>query len=162
MRAAQRWPGSDTVLFHAVAQAGGFAEAGRRLGMRRQSVSERMTRLEDDLGVRLVERTTRTVRLTEAGFELARHCAVVVEQLELAETAVQGLQSEPSGRLRVSAPVLYGRWHLAPLLAKLLAKHPELYSLGSAMPGQCCWGPRSPRWKRSHWLERSGSAPCRC
>lgn len=115
----------DMLLVHAIATSASFAEAGRELGIRRQSVSERVARIEDALGVRLFERSTRTLGLTDAGRVYARRCATLAEHVREANLEVQGMQATPTGVLRVSAPVLYGR-HLGPLVARLEEAHPAL------------------------------------
>ncbi len=117
---------SDMILFATVVHEGGFTGAARLLGLTKQSVSERVAKLEQQLGVRLLERSTRWVRLTDRGALYHAHCVAIASRVDEANAEVQRLQAEPTGLLRVSAPALYGRRYLAPLLAELLADHPKL------------------------------------
>jgi DNA-binding transcriptional LysR family regulator len=117
---------SDMVLFAVVVRAGGFSAAARQLGITKQSVSERIARLEDALGVRLLERTTRTVRPTEAGTRYQRHCEAIVARIAEANDDVREQQSEPVGLLRISAPTLYGRLLLAPIVTGFRRQHPRV------------------------------------
>jgi DNA-binding transcriptional LysR family regulator len=117
---------SDAEVFLAVADAGGFSGAARVLGRSQPSVSRRVAALEARLGVRLVERTTRRVRLTEAGALFHARCKDAVATLRDAEAAVQDAQAVVRGALRVSAPPAWARARLAPLLPELAKLHPEL------------------------------------
>ena len=117
---------ADMLLFAAVVREGGFSAAARRLGLTRQGVSEAVARLEASLGVRLLERTTRTVRVTEAGSGYAARCAAIGAQIEEANAAARERQAAPVGRLRVTAPVLFGRRFLAPLVSRFLRRHPAV------------------------------------
>ncbi len=115
---------ADMLLFTAVVREGGFTRAAAQLGLTKQTVSERVARLEDALGVRLLERTTRRVRVTDAGGAYYERCAAIAAQIQDANAEVQRQQSEPTGLLRVSAPVLYGRRFLGPVLAYYLDRYP--------------------------------------
>lgn len=114
------------ILFDVVAQEGSFAAAARRCGVTRQSISDRMAKLEAQLGVRLMERTTRSLRLTEAGSIYHARCMALAAMVHEANAEVQGMQREPVGRLRVSVPKIYGRRYLTPVVAELLRRHPRL------------------------------------
>lgn len=114
------------VLFAAVVREGGFTRAARQLGITKQTVSERVSRLEERLGVRLLERTTRRLRVTDTGAVYYERCAAITAQIEEANNAVLERQAEPVGLLRVSAPTLYGRYFLAPVIAATLARYPKL------------------------------------
>jgi DNA-binding transcriptional LysR family regulator len=116
---------SDMVLFAAVVEEGSFTRAAQRLGVTKQTASERVAALEERLGVRLLERTTRRLRVTQAGGRYAERCTAIALQIEEAEREVQQQQAEPVGLLRVSAPVLYGRRYLAPVVADYLARYPR-------------------------------------
>lgn len=118
-------PPADMVLFAAVAREGSFTRAARQLGITKQTASERIGRLEERLGVRLLERTTRRLRVTSAGGDYYERCSAIAAQIEEANREVQQLQLEPSGLLRVSAPVLYGRRFLAPVVADYLRRYPR-------------------------------------
>jgi DNA-binding transcriptional LysR family regulator len=113
------------LLFAAVVREGSFTRAARHLGVSKQTVSERIGNLEERLGVRLLERTTRTLRVTDAGAGYAERCASIAAQIEEANQSVQQAQGEPTGLIRISTPVLYGRRYLAPIVAEYLARHPK-------------------------------------
>lgn len=117
---------SDMILFAAVARAGSFTGAAAQLGLSKQSVSERVARLEAALGVRLLERTTRRIRLTEAGATYVERCAVIAAQIDDANDEARSRQREPVGTLRVTAPVLYGRRFLGPVIATYLRQFPRV------------------------------------
>ena len=119
-------PPSEMVLFAAVVREGGFTRAARQLGLTKQTVSERISRLEERLGVRLLERTTRRLRVTDTGALYYERCAAIAAQIEEANNAVLERRAEPVGLLRVSAPTLYGRYFLAPVIAAILARYPKL------------------------------------
>lgn len=116
---------ADMLLFAAVVREGSFTRAAKRLGLTKQTVSERLARLEEKLGVRLLERTTRTLRVTDSGATYYERCAAIAAQIEEANIEVQKRQAEPVGLLRVSAPVLYGRRYLAPIVADYLGRYPK-------------------------------------
>lgn len=117
---------ADMVLFAAVVREGSFTRAARRLGITKQTVSERIAKLEAESRVRLLERTTRSLRLTDAGEAYAQRCALIAAQIDEANAELSRRQSEPVGALRVSAPVLYGRRFLAPVVADYLRRFPDV------------------------------------
>ncbi len=117
---------ADMLLFAVVVREGSFAAAARSSGVTRQSVSERIARLEARLGVRLLERTTRSLRLTDAGALYHDRCSALTTLVRDANAEVRGMQSEPLGRLRVSAPKIYGRQYLTPIVAEFLARYPRV------------------------------------
>ncbi len=117
---------SDMVLYAAVVRAGSFTRAAQSLGITKQTASERITKLEERLGARLLERTTRKLRVTETGAVYAQRCAAIAAQVEEANREAQKHQAEPVGLLRISAPVLYGRRYLMPVVAAYLARHPKV------------------------------------
>lgn len=112
--------------FVAVADAGGVTAAARRLGLTKSIVSRRLVRLEQDLGVQLLLRTTRGAALTDAGATFRDHAAQVVTELETARDAVS-TDGELRGVLRVSAPLAFGPTFLAPIFAELALAHPKLH-----------------------------------
>lgn len=118
-------PPADMLLFAAVVREGGFTRAAARLGITKQTVSERIAKLEERLGVRLLERTTRKLRVTDTGASYYERCAAIAQQIDAANDEVLERRSEPMGRLRVSAPVLYGRRFLAPVVACYMQRHPK-------------------------------------
>lgn len=116
---------ADMVLFAAVVREGSFTRAARQLGITKQTTSERISKLEEQLGVRLLERTTRRLRMTESGAAYYDRCAAIAAQIDEANDEVQQQQAEPVGLLRVSSPMLYGRRYLAPVVADFLSRYPK-------------------------------------
>lgn len=112
------------MLFVAIVREGSFTKAARLLGITKQTASERLGKLEERLGVRLLERTTRRLRVTDAGGRYHERCSAIAAQIEEANREARRQQVEPSGLLRLSAPVLYGRRYLAPVVAGYLARYP--------------------------------------
>lgn len=112
--------------FVAVVDAGGFAEAARRLNISRSMVSRRVAQLEDDLGAHLLLRNARTMALTEAGDRFHGRCRQLLAELESACEDVGGDASGTSGLLRVSAPYAIGQALVAPIVAQLVRDHPRL------------------------------------
>src|SRR3546814_3918235 len=92
-------------IFAVVGECGGFAAAARRLGVSKSAVSKQVARLEDRLGVRLLNRTTRRLSLTEAGATFYAACRRVLEEAETAERAVSNLSTAPRGVLKLNAPI---------------------------------------------------------
>ena len=113
-------------LFARVVEAGGFSAAARELGLSKGAVSKRVARLEDRLGVRLLNRTTRRLSLSEAGEAFYAGCRRMVSEAEAAERAVTHLAAAPRGTLRVNAPMSFGQLHLAPALTAFLERYPEV------------------------------------
>lgn len=115
----------DIQAFVEVVERGGFSEAARRLGMSKSIVSRRVARLEADLGVRLLSRTTRGIAPTEAGMEFKLRGERVLADLEEARDAVAQASETIVGSLRVAVPLSFLR-HAAPILAELADLHPRL------------------------------------
>ena len=118
-------PPADMLLFASVVREGSFTRAAAQLGVTKQTVSERLARLEERLGVRLLERTTRRLRVTDVAVPYYERCAAIAAQIDEANSEVRKRQAEPVGLLRVSAPVLYGRRFLAPVVADYLGRYPR-------------------------------------
>lgn len=117
----------DTMrIFVAVAEEEGFAPAARRLALSPPAVTRAVSALEERTGARLLHRTTRAVRLTEAGSRFLIDCKRILAEVDEAEAAAAGAHAEPRGQLGVTAPVLFGRMFVAPLLLDFLALHPEV------------------------------------
>ncbi|WP_159650457.1 LysR family transcriptional regulator [Vibrio atypicus] len=112
--------------FVGVAETQSFTAAAKKLDTSVAQISRRVSALEERLAVKLFNRTTRKVSLTEAGQLYYQQCKHLVEGLELAELAVTQMQSTPKGLLKVTAPVTYGEQHLAPLLHQFLELHPQV------------------------------------
>ncbi len=117
---------SGITVFSAVAETGGFTAAARALGLSKSAVSKRVADLEDRLGVRLFNRTTRRVALTEIGHAYHARCRRILDDAREAELAVGALHAEPIGTLRVNAPMSFGVGHIAPALGAYLDRYPGL------------------------------------
>ena len=117
---------NDMVTFARVVEASGFSEAARQMGVSKSRVSKSIARLELSLGVRLLNRSTRGLSLTEIGAAFHEHCIRITEEAAQAAEVVGRLQSEPRGVLRVTAPVAFGRLHVAPAVAEYLSRYPRL------------------------------------
>lgn len=113
-------------VFVAVAEEAGFAPAARRLAMSPPAVTRAIAALEERIGTRLLHRTTRIVRLTEAGSRFLTDCKRILGELEEAEASAAGSHTEPRGQLRVTASMMFGRMFVAPLLLDFLARHPHV------------------------------------
>lgn len=110
----------------AVAEEGGFAPAAKRLGMSPPAVTRAVAALEEHLGVRLFRRTTRVVRLTDAGVRFIADGRRILEELADAEASATGAHSELRGQIAVTAPSMFGRLFVAPIAIDFLARHPEV------------------------------------
>jgi len=117
---------ADVAVFVRVVERGSFTLAADELELSRAVVSKYVSRLEERLGARLLHRTTRRLSLTEAGAALFEASRGALERIEEAEGAVAQLQSEPRGRLRVSAPMSFGILHLGPALTEFAREHPRV------------------------------------
>jgi len=117
---------NDLLYFSAVVTHRGFSSAARALGIPKSSISRRISRLEGDLGVRLLERSTRRFSVTEIGQEFYGHCRAVIADAEAAEEAVARVHAEPAGLVRVSCPPGLAQGAIAAGLPRLLAAHPKL------------------------------------
>lgn len=113
-------------VFVQAVEAGSFSMAAERLHLTRSAVAKIIARLEQRLGARLFHRTTRSQSLTEDGQAYYEHCLRALAELDAGEAALDSGRREPTGRLRVSAPVLFGRHCVAPLLLELTKRHPRL------------------------------------
>lgn len=117
---------NDMLFFAEVVDQGGFAAAGRALNIPKSKLSRRVAELEGRLGVRLLQRTTRKLSLTEAGELFHRHCVAMREQAEAAAEAVAMVQNEPRGTIRVACPVTLAQSTIGPLVPLFLEKHPQV------------------------------------
>ncbi len=115
----------DLRSFIEVVDAGGLTPAAYRLGLSKSIVSRRLARLESELGVQLLVRTTRGIGLTEAGATFREHAGRVAAEIDAARAAISP-EGDVRGRLRISVPLSFGATHLAPVLAELASRHPKL------------------------------------
>jgi DNA-binding transcriptional LysR family regulator len=113
-------------VFLAVAEASSFNAAARRLGVSPAAATRAVAALEERLGARLLHRTTRAVRLSEAGAHYLADCRRILHEVEEAEAAASGAHTEPRGTLAITAPAMFGRRHVAPVAIDFLARHPEI------------------------------------
>lgn len=114
------------LTFVRVAEERSFSAAARRLQRLRSQVSRDVRALEEAVGVRLLERTTRQVHLTESGRLYFQRCKAVLDELEDATQAIQGMQHELQGSIRITAPVDLGPHVVAPMVAAFLKQYPQL------------------------------------
>ncbi|QQP95313.1 LysR family transcriptional regulator [Lysobacter enzymogenes] len=116
----------DLQTFVEVADAGGVSPAARRLGVSKSIVSRRLARLEAELGIQLLARTTRGAALTEAGLAFRDHAAKACREIELARETISP-HGDLRGRLRISAPLSFGPTHFAGVLAQMAHRYPNLH-----------------------------------
>jgi LysR family transcriptional regulator, regulator for bpeEF and oprC len=114
------------IIFLRSAQYQSFSEAARQLSMSPSAVSRAVARLEEDLGIRLLQRTTRSLTLTEDGEKFHQRCQQILDELEVVELEVKQSQSKPKGTLRLNFSIAFGKMYIAPRLAELAAQYPEL------------------------------------
>jgi len=117
---------NDMLYFAEVVDRGIFAAAGRALGVPKSKLSRRIAELEERLGVRLLQRTTRKLSLTEAGERYHRHCVAVREEAEAAEETLAISLTEPQGTIRVTCPVTLAQSTISHLTPLFLARHPKV------------------------------------
>ncbi len=117
---------NDMAIFTKVVESGSFTGAARLLGLPKSTVSRKIAHLEESLGVRLLERTTRALKLTEIGATYFEHCARIVSEAEEANLAVTQMQATPRGKLRITAPTEFGSLYLGAILAAYLQRYPQV------------------------------------
>ncbi|WP_085297638.1 LysR family transcriptional regulator [Cognaticolwellia mytili] len=117
---------NDMMVFLAVVESGSFTHAAERLGIPKANVSRKVSRLEAQLNITLLERSTRSQHLTEAGKRYIVHCKRVHEELNLASASVDEIAHSYKGRLKIGASVASGQQILRPALAKFMHQYPEL------------------------------------
>ena len=113
-------------VFTAVADAGSLSAAGRRLNMPLATVSRHLAALEDEIGVRLMTRTTRHLALTEPGRNYLESCRRILAELEAADLALAGQHLEPRGEIAITAPAMFGRLHVVPIVVAFLEAFPQV------------------------------------
>lgn len=117
---------NDLLYFAEVVDRGGFAAAGRVLGIPKSRLSRRVAELEARIGVRLLQRTTRKLSLTAVGEQFHRHCVAMREDAQAAEETVAQAQTEPRGIIRIACPVTLAQTTLGPILPQFLARYPQV------------------------------------
>lgn len=115
---------NDLYYFAKVVESGGFAAAGRLLGIPKSRLSRRIAELEARLGASLLQRTTRKLAMTAVGERYLSHCQAMLLEAEMADEVVASLSAEPRGRLRVSCPVGMIHWNLSAVINQFLISHP--------------------------------------
>ncbi len=113
-------------VFVAVVDANGFAGAARKLGISPPAVTRAINELETQLGVRLLTRTTRVVRVTDPGARYVEDCRRILADVAEANESVGGMHSAPRGRLTLTAPVLFGAKFVTPIVTEYLQRYPEV------------------------------------
>jgi DNA-binding transcriptional LysR family regulator len=116
----------DALIFTRVVECHSFTQAAQGLGMQKSTVSRRIALLEERLGVRLLNRTTRKLRLTEVGQAYYERCRQIMLDFAEAEQAVMQLQLQPSGLLRISAPIEFGQLLLGRVLGEFMREYPQI------------------------------------
>ena len=117
---------NDLYYFTQVVEHGGFSAAGRALGLPKSKLSRRVAQLEDGLGVRLLQRSSRRFSLTEMGQAYYRHCRAMVIEADAADEAIAHSRAEPQGTIRLSCPIPLVQGKLGPIVAGFLADHPRV------------------------------------
>ncbi|MDN0084165.1 LysR substrate-binding domain-containing protein [Crenobacter sp. SG2305] len=117
---------NDLYYFAKVIEHGGFNAASRTLGIPKSRLSRRVADLEERLGVRLLQRTTRRLALTEVGTNYLAHCQAMLAEADAADEAIARVQAEPRGQIRVSCPELLAKTLLAPALTRYMQRHPQV------------------------------------
>lgn len=117
---------NEMAIFVRVVEFGSFTGAAKALGLPKSTVSRKITQLEERLGVRLIQRTTRSLSLTDTGSAYHAHCARILSDIEEANIAVTQMQSTPTGTLRITAPVLFGSTVLSGLIAEYMDLYPQV------------------------------------
>jgi len=117
---------NEIAIFVKVVDAGSFTGAAKTLGLPKSTVSRKITQLEERLGARLLQRTTRTLSLTDTGSAYYNQCSRIIGDIEEANIAVTEMQSKPTGMLRITAPMLFGERILSNVVADFLKQYPEI------------------------------------
>jgi len=112
--------------YRAVVETGGFSAAARHLGLSKAAVSKQVAELEAHFGTALLHRTTRRLNATDAGRRYFENCVRLLDELNDVEAEVRNSQAEPSGRLRISAPVNFGNAVLSPVICAVMQRYPKL------------------------------------
>ena len=117
---------NDFYFFVKTVEYGGFAPAGRALGIPKSKLSRRIAALEESLGVTLIYRSTRQFNVTDIGNKFLSHCKAMLVEAEAAQEAVEFVHAEPCGTIKVTCPVALLHVHIGPALAKFMSKYPKI------------------------------------
>lgn len=117
---------NEMEIFYHVVEQQSFSKAAQRLGVSKSFISKRMTKLEQDLRIRLISRSTRKLTLTEAGENFYRYCVNVVQEGEKGYSMMSELQGKPAGRLKISIPPALALNLISPVFSKFLTQYPEV------------------------------------
>lgn len=117
---------TSMIVFTKVAKAGSFAAAAKELNLSRAMATKHVMQLENSLGVRLLNRTTRNLNLTEVGAVYLERCLQILDDIEETELSVTRLQTEPRGTLKLNATPFFGAYHLAPAIAAYTGIYPDV------------------------------------
>src|SRR5258706_4708562 len=120
---------AEMSVFSRVVATGSLSAAGRELGLSAAMVSRRLAALEARLGVRLINRTTRSLHLTDEGATYFDNCARLLSEIEEADAAVSAGRVEPRGPLKVALPAAFGHLHVAPLIPRFAVRYPNVQVL---------------------------------
>ncbi|MGR6500684.1 LysR substrate-binding domain-containing protein [Shewanella sp. Koi 1] len=113
-------------IFVSVVECGSFSAAGQKLGLSKSAISKRITQLEQHIGIQLLQRTTRSLSLTDAGARYFEYIRPAVQLTQEGLDAISELQQTPKGNLRISVPMVFGRLYIAPLIAEFLKRYPDI------------------------------------
>ena len=113
-------------IFVQIVQENGFSAAGQKLGVSKQTISRKLSQLEQELGIRLLERSTRNLRLTELGKQFYQYAIQISTLTKKIEEDIQNSKSEPSGNLHVSAPVALGEFFVQKIISMYVTRHPKV------------------------------------
>lgn len=117
---------NDMFYFAEVVERGGFSAAARHLGLPKSKLSRRVALLEERLGVRLLQRTTRKLSVTEVGEQFLKHCVAMRDEVDAATAVVEQVHIEPRGTLRIACPVTLAQSTLGPIMPAFLARYPQV------------------------------------
>ncbi len=112
--------------FVRIAETGSFSAVAREVGATQPAISRQIAALEDHLGARLLQRSTRSLRLTEDGNDLLAHARLVIEAVDQTEAAIGQRRAQAAGLVRLGSPTVFGRMYVAPHIGMLLERHPQL------------------------------------
>lgn len=118
---------NDLAIFEEVIRAGGFSAAARKLNQPKASVSRAVQRLEDNLAVRLIQRTTRSLRLTEAGELLFQQANTSLQQISDTLCCIKNMHEQPEGHLKITMPIEFGMFFMGSLIADFMRLYPQVH-----------------------------------